>query len=288
MSRFIEELGAFAREHWDGAIRVAAARGDGPVESLDLRPASLCLNVYSVAKTFTMTALGLLYDQGLIDPQDRLCDILSDELPPRGMDERWRGVTLDMLLRHRAGMPAGFLDIDVTDPRTFTDDYLGYALTQPLAYAPDTEARYSDGAYYLLARAVEKRAGMALDTFLWREALTALSFRELAASRDPRGHVIGATGMYMGAADMVRLGQVYLGGGTYQGRQILSRAWVDTALSRGYALDRTAGGRAYAKGGMYGQMLIIAPDSGRVAAVQAFGHGGGPIAEFVAGYGDGD
>ena len=51
------------------------------------------------------------------------------------------------------------------------------------------------------------------------------------------GYPMGATGLYISSADMVKLGQVYLEGGTYYGRRILSEEWVIMSLEREYDFE---------------------------------------------------
>ena len=286
MSRFLKEIDAFIDTQPFDIIRLSQSYRGGEIETLERTRANPCQNVYSVAKTFTMTALGLLFDRGLLRPDEKICDILKDELPESGMDERWRGSTVEMALTHRLGLPGGFLDIDVSRSSEFTEDFLGYTLTYPLAYEPGTEARYSDGAYYLLARVAEKKAGMPVDNFLWRELLTKLDFQEMAWSHCPRGHVIGATGLYVNSIDMVKLGLLYLDRGLYRGERMLSEEWVNLAIEREFALDWDEEHRIFYKGGMHGQKLIIAPEQGRVVALQAFGANSQTIAEWVRDYGD--
>lgn len=286
MSRFMEEIKAFIDGQTTGVIRLSQSYRGGEIETLEYTPASICQNVYSVAKTFTMTAIGLLYDRGLLRVDEKICDILRDELPEEGMDERWRDSTVEMALTHRLGLPGGFLDIDVTKSSTFTDDFLHYLLTYPLVCAPGTEARYSDGAFYLLARVAEKKAGLGLDNFLWRELLNKLDFQEMAWSHCPRGHVIGATGLYIHAADMVKLGLLYLDGGLYRGERLLSKEWVDLVINRGFALNWDAQHCMLSKGGMYGQELIVVPEQGRVVALQSFKADSRAIANWVRDYGD--
>ncbi|MBO4298144.1 MAG: beta-lactamase family protein [Clostridia bacterium] len=286
MSRFLKEIDAFIDTQPFDIIRLSQSYRGGEIETLERTRTNPCQNVYSVAKTFTMTALGLLFDRGLLRPDEKICDILKDELPESGMDERWRGSTVEMALTHRLGLPGGFLDIDVSRSSEFTEDFLGYTLTYPLAYEPGAEARYSDGAYYLLARVAEKKAGMPVDNFLWRELLTKLDFQEMAWSHCPRGHVIGATGLYVNSIDMVKLGLLYLDRGLYRGERMLSEEWVNLAIEREFALDWDEEHRIFYKGGMHGQKLIIAPEQGRVVALQAFGANSQTIAEWVRDYGD--
>jgi CubicO group peptidase (beta-lactamase class C family) len=184
------------------------------------------------------------------------------------MDPEWDRLTLDMALTHRLALPGGFLDIDCIDANSFGTDYLAYMLTWPLTGKHGGERCYTDGAYYVLARCAEVRAGMRLAAFLDRELFTPLGYREAAWSCCPMGHAMGATGLYIRTEDMAKLGEVYRTGGMYQGQRLLSEAWVQTVRTRGYELTPKAGG-AVGKGGMRGQMLAIFPD--RVVAWHACG-----------------
>ena len=280
MSRFLDECAAFVRTLPVCPIRIAEARADGSAETVAFQPANACQNVYSVAKAFAMTAVGLLWDRGLLRLEDKVCGLLAEELPERGMDERWRGSTVEMALTHRLGLPEGFLDIDVTPSAQFGRDYLRYMLTWPLAYEPGAESRYSDGAYYLISRIVEKKAGLPLDDFLWRELLFPLGFQEMAWSHCPMGHPMGATGLYIGAADMAKLGLLYLNGGVYEGRRLLSQAWTRLAPEKGYAFYDVDDG-LYGKGGMHGQMLLVDARRRRAVAVQAYDADTGAIVGWI-------
>ena len=149
LSPFLKNCAAFAKENAPNVIRVSEAYGDGEINTLELMPVSPCQDVYSVAKTFTMTGVGLLYDKGLLRLDEKVCDILSDELPDSGMDDRWFASTVEMALTHRLGLPGGFLDIDVNPSWEFTDDFLRYLFTYPLAYEPDNERLQRNRTFFV-------------------------------------------------------------------------------------------------------------------------------------------
>ena len=138
-----------------------------------------------------------------------------------------------------------------------------------------------DGAFYVLSRVAAKKAGMTLDNYLWRELFYPLGFREAAWSHCPHGHPIGGTGLYIGSEDMVKLGMVYLSGGLYRGRRILSEEWTKMAMEKEFALDWDAERRICYKGGMFGQKLIIAPEQNRAVALQAYGANSDIVAQWV-------
>ena len=281
MGSFCRELEEFLKEKPWNVIRAAEARSEDEIEILECAEANRCQDTYSVSKTFTMTAVGLLWDRGKIALEERLVDILRDELPEKGMDERWESATVEMALRHRLGLPGGFLDIDTTPVSEFGRDFLAYTLTFPLTFRPGEGEAYSDGAYYLLARAVEKKCGKKADDFLWEELLWPLGYQEMAWSRCPMGHPMGATGLYSGAEDMVKLGLLYANGGSWRGERLLSKEWIDLAFERQMGLDRDETGTMYYKGGMYGQKLVILPGERRAAAIQAYGADSGDFAAWV-------
>ena len=284
MSRFLDAMRDELLRLGDRGVFSVAEWHAGRVESLDIIKTNPCQNVYSVAKAFVVTAVGLLVDRGLLSTDEVVTDILADEIP-EGCQPAWYKTTVDMLLLHKVGLPGGFLDIDCYDSRNFGEDYLAYTLTYPTPedYTPE-KSTYTDAAFYILSRIVEKRAGEPLDNLLWRELLFPIGCREAAFSRCPKGHPMGATGLYIRAAEVAKLGSIYLNGGIYGNRRILSETWVRTVLARGYELKPKCGGRAYGKGGMRGQMLLVLPEQKRVIAWQ--GYGSADLTEAAINYKD--
>ncbi|MCR5485522.1 MAG: beta-lactamase family protein [Clostridiales bacterium] len=280
MRDFLNCLEDYVRAQGWNTFSIAAAEGDGDSQSRELIPTNACQNVYSIAKTYTMTAIGFLYDRGLVQPDTRIVDILNDEIPSDA-DERWGVCTVDMALRHRLGLPGGFLDIDCEPSTNFGEDFLTYLFKTPLIYDPDTDSRYSDGAYYLLSRIVGKISGQHLDDFLWKELFVKTDVLEVAMSHCPYGHPIGASGLYIRSSDMVKLGQLYLLNGVYKGKRLLSEEWVKLVLDREYALNWDETHSVYSKGGMHGQKLVIDPVHGRAACMESFGANGDLFINFV-------
>ena len=281
MSGFLE---AFREEIEKRKANVFAAAQycGGRMETMQLVRTNPCQNVYSVSKVYVVTAVGLAVDRGLLSTAETVTQILKEDCP-ENYQRVWDQVTVEMLLLHQVPLPKNSLDIDVCDSREFGEDYLAYILktaveTEDGMYTP----RYTDAAYYLLSRIVEKRTGMGLDDFLWKYLFLPTGCREAAWSHCPRGHVIGATGLYIRAEELVKLGAVYLQGGLWEDSRILSEDWVNTVLQKGYELKPQAEGRAFGKGGMRGQMLMLMPEAGRVVAYQ--GCGDYNFVDFIAAY----
>lgn len=226
-----------------------------------IQPHSNCGNCYSVAKTFVSTAIGMLRDEGKLDVSDPILRYFGWR---RGMDPKWADVTIDHALRHRIGFDEGFLDIDAEDVSAYpTDDYLSMVFDRPLPLEPGSERHYSDAAFYLLARLVERVSGKDVELFLAERLFRPMHFREYAWSRCPEGHPIGATGLYLRADDAVKLGAMYACGGVFEGRRYVSDAWIRLMYAREYELHphdpfaEVESPEWMMKGGMYGQALLI-------------------------------
>ena len=233
MSKFLDDFKKEIESREKANVFFIAEYHNGKIEKKELAHTNPCQDTYSVSKAFVVTAIGLLVDRGLLTTDEILTDILADELPAT-YNEVWTKTTVDMLLLHKVGLSGGFLDIDCFDATQFGDDYLAYILNAPINEDFDLEkSTYTDAAFYLLSRIVEKRAGMGTDNFLWKHLFYPTGCREAAWSHCPKGHVMGATGLYIRVEDMVKHGMIYLNGGMYEDKRILSKEWVDTVIEKG-------------------------------------------------------
>ncbi len=222
-------------------------------------------NSYSVTKSYTATAIGMLWEKGLLSLDEPIVDILKGE-GIRYQDKNWEKVTVRHALSHKMGIARGYLDIDVEDIYAYgTTDFLEVAFREPLPHAPGDFYRYSDAAYYLLSRVFAARAKEKMDNFLMRELLVPMRVREAAWSRCPMHYPMGATGLYIRSSDMVKLGYLYANGGIYDGKRLLSEEWIREDQSSQFAFQKANDQGLLGKGGMLGQMLVYSP-SGRYAA----------------------
>lgn len=281
MSHFLNTL-AEAAKAAGGTFYKITEMHEGITETVTLNRGNACQNSYSVAKSFTTAAIGLLWDEGILSTDEKILDIFPDLLP-EGMDPKWQAMTVHHLLTHTCGFPCGYLDIDAVDPNSFgTDDYLDYLFRTKLNFTPGEGFDYSDAAFYLLSRVVSRKVGRPMDEFLWERLFYPLGFREMAWSRCPKGYPMGATGLYIYTEDMAKLGELYLNRGVYGGRRILSEAWVALVEARGYEFHGICGGKAYGKGGAFGQFLLYMPRERRVVAWHSFG--GGDLLPVIEAY----
>ena len=257
---------------------------NGVARTETIREAARCHNCYSVAKLFTVVTLGIMEDQGLLDIDEPIYPILKDEFP-EDFDPKWRDVTINDVLRHRAGYgKAGFLDIDAENSANWKErDFLKIALGEKLQYKPGEKFVYTDAVFYLASCIATAKSGEKLSDLMIRNLLEPLEFAEYAFSTDPQGRAIGATGLYIGTDDMAKLGQLLVQDGVYNGKQIVSKKFVDKAFQRNLELYPVGSeGVAFGKGGMNGQYLYMNRKTKRVVALHSYGGNVDAIVKFLA------
>jgi len=273
---FINAFSEFIRKSNINVYRVAVMTGDGKSQVEAFQACNPCQNSYSVSKFFTLTAIGLLWDEGLIGMEEKFSDIFGS-LCPSDMPVEWNDRTVEMAILHHCGLPSGYLDIDSQNALEFGKDYLSYVLSTPLG--DSTEYSYTDAEFYLLSRVVSIRSGKPMLEYLWEKLFVPLEFREVAWSSCPMNHPMGATGLYIRTEDMVKLGAVYLNKGWYNGYRILSEKWIDMMIKKEYLRPYTPYG--YGHGGMRGQMLAVFPEHKFAVAWHGFHNQDEEIYEWI-------
>lgn len=278
-NQFTEAFSKYVKECGFNLYAVTAITDKGETSSHSFQPCNPCQNSYSVSKFFTLTAIGLLWDEGLIDPSEKLTDIFGT-LCPENMDDEWKNKTVEMAILHLCGLPAGYLNINKQHTFEFGNDYLSYVLSTP----PKTpcEYTYTDAEFYLLSRAVSIRARRPMIAYLWEKLLYPLGFAEAGWSTCPMNYEMGATGLFIRNEDMAKLGALYLNNGIYHGQRILSEAWVQTVITKHYLPEYTPYG--YGHPGMKGQMLAVFPKIGLTVAWQGYHDGANKIKSWVEDY----
>ncbi len=244
---------------------------NGESQTAIIRPNIRCHNAYSVAKLFTVVALGIMEDKGIINIDEPIFPILKNHFT-ENYDPKWEKVKISDVIRHRVGFGVpGLLDIDAADSSTWSRNFLLSVLSEKLEYEPGEKFVYTDAAFYIASYIVFEKTGQKLNEFLIKELFDPLKFKEYAFSTDPDGIPIGATGLYVSVDDMAKLGEMLVDNGQYKGRRILSERFVNKAFDRTFELyPLDSEGNAFGKGGMNGQFLYMNRRTKRVVAIFSY------------------
>jgi CubicO group peptidase (beta-lactamase class C family) len=238
--------------------------------------ASRTTNIKSASKSIVSALVGIAIDRGLITS---VRDPISKYLPAEvGADPVKAAITIEDLLTMRTGL-------ETTSNRNYgrwvmSPNWVRFVLQQPMEDEPGGRMIYSTGSTHLLS-AILTRATRTSTLEFARTALAApLGFTLSAWPRDPQGIYLGGNEMPMRPRDMLRIGELYLNGGRYDQRQIVSSGWVHESIvprttSRwserhygyGWWIRTLADTPVFYAWGYGGQFIFVAPEVRTVAVV---------------------
>jgi len=224
-------------------------------------------NLYSISKSVTGCAFGILEAEGKLSDTDTVYQHLGD-LFPENFDPKWKTVTLADVMLHRTGVESeANIDVDTMDFwADGREDFLRHVLSCPIVHEPGKGPFvYCDTNYYLIARVVERVAGVTCADFLQQRMFNPLEWRGNAWGTCPQGHTLGGTGLFARARDLAAYGLMIACGGEFKGRRILTPEYIEKARGSldgyGYGLTNAPDGRWIAAYGMFGQSVFIFPES---------------------------
>lgn len=238
--------------------------------------------LYSVSKSFTSLAVGMLMDEGRLSAEDTVISFFPS-LAPRATSEALRALRVRHLLCMAAGRDHPPLIKELY--RLCPDgDWISFYLSLPFDRMPGGRFSYDSGCTYLLSAIVEEISGQTLLEFLTPRLFEPLGIRQPVWDSCPRGHTLGGIGLYLRTRELLSFGQLCLQRGQYGGKQLVSPAYIARAASRciatpakgptdtrwGYGCQfwRCHNG-AYRADGAYGQFCIVDKKNDAVIAVNA-------------------
>jgi CubicO group peptidase (beta-lactamase class C family) len=227
-------------------------------------------------------------------------------------------MTVRHILSHTSGMPfKSAMEEPTLDLLPLRDTVRSYAMT-PLQSEPGAKFAYSNAGINTAGRLIEVLSGMPYEDFLDRRLFGPLGMKDttfwpneeqlkrLAKSYKPNADKTGLQevpigqlkyplndrrrqpmpggGLFSTAADVGRFCQMVLGGGTFEGKRILSEDAVrqmtskqtGDALEGGYGLGWFTGGGGFGHGGAHATDMKIDPKRGLITVWMVQETGGFP------------
>ena len=178
----------------------------------------------SVSKTFTASAVGLAINEGLLSLDDKLISFFPDKLPAEISDNLAK-----VTVRHLLTMNCGHH----TEPsvrRVEGADWVEGFLAHPVEHEPGTYFWYNSMGTYMLAAIVTKVTGEKVVDYLTPRLFEPLNIEKPRWDESPQGINCGGWGLYLKTEDLAKVGQLFLQGGKWNGKQILPAEWVSEAM----------------------------------------------------------
>ena len=188
------------------------------------------VNIKSVSKSLLSALVGIAIDQGHIEGVDQPINEFYGELLARDPDDKKNAITVGNLLSMQAGLETtSFYNYGAW---VQSDDWVSYALRQPLLSQPGTRMHYSTGNTHVLSAILTTATRKSTLQFA-REVLAQPLGIELATwPTDPNGIYFGGNNMELTPRDLVVFGELYLNNGRANDKQIVPEDWVEASLQR--------------------------------------------------------
>ena len=232
----------------------------------------------SVTKSVTSLLLGIAHDDGLIADVDEPVYRYFSDYP----DSKWVKDTHPISLKHALTMSAGLnwdeQSFPYTDSRNDnrrmnrSGDMVGYVLSRELAQdkRPGDEFVYTSGLSILLGGVLREATGMRIDQYAEQTLFEKMGISHYYWSAiSDQVHTGG--GLFLRARDLLKLGQLVLDQGRWNGERVISAEWIEDSTA--FHLPRPATGKESGYGYQWWRKLLYTP-RGSVPVIYASGYGG--------------
>jgi CubicO group peptidase (beta-lactamase class C family) len=274
---------------WSSALNFRGKRTDYGIDTPH--------NLASVSKSVTSALVGIAIDRGYIqDVDEPVFSFLPDY--SHLSDEQKDRITLEHLLTMTSGLKWNELEVwlgnmshDVVQ-LFLVPDQMSYILAKPVVAEPGTAWYYNGGGVCVLGEVIRAASGMGMDDFAERYLFAPLGITEHEWEYFSSGMIHASGNLRLRPRDMAKFGYLYLNGGRWQGKQIVSPEWIATSTRESVSIPWSSLAeikhKRYADipeshGDGYGYLWWLKTyevDGKPVDAVQAAGWGGQRIALF--------
>lgn len=155
------------------------------------------------------------------------------------------------------------------------EDMVQHVVDLPMVQGPRDRFLYNTGASHLLSVVLTQATGQPTLDYAREVLFQPMGFSGSSWLQENRGYYTGGMGLRITARDMVKMGQMFLDGGSFQGLQLIPASWVATSVSPLLSTDGVSsfgqsygylwwvgnrGGRSYYYANGYGgQFILVVP-----------------------------
>ncbi len=244
------------------------------------RSPNRAFNIKSASKSIIGLLVGIAVKEGFIPSVEEPIITYFPEYFEDNPDPKKEAITVRNLLSMQAGLrstSSGNYGAWVT-----SRNWVEYALDQDFVSRIDGRMVYSTGTSHLLSVIVTKATGMSTKAFAEQYLFDPLEIEVGGWDRDPQGYYMGGNNVAMKPSDMLKIGQMLIDDGVWEGEQIISKEWITDSFKTytysnynpyGYGYQwwnkATSGYTTFFAWGHGGQYIMMIPELDAVVVMSS-------------------
>lgn len=196
-------------------------------------------NLCSVTKSFTSALIGIAIDQGYIQSVNQsVFDFFPEYAYILNTEPEKSDITLEHLLTMTSGLEWDDETYSYFDPRNdmyrlfSNSNPIKYILLKPLIETPGTFFAYRNCNTNVLGEIVRKASEDRLDVFAEKYLFSKLGISDFEWQMLPNNAVFCSGDLRLRPRDMAKFGYLFLNGGLWEGKQIISQQWIDISTQK--------------------------------------------------------
>ena len=199
----------------------------------------------SATKSLSATLVGAAIKAGIsVDVSSPVYRVMNGGEFPPDLEPRKKAMTVEHLLTMSSGW-----DCDDNDPKslgsentlqqqTEQPDWYKYALALKMVRQPGETSLYCGTTSHMLGGVVKRASGQSLPVLFHKLLAEPLQIKRYYMNLTPTGDPYGGGGVRFLPRDFMKLGQLHLNGGVWNGRRILSPEWSRRATSHLVTMEK--------------------------------------------------
>ncbi|MBR4088712.1 MAG: serine hydrolase, partial [Bacteroidales bacterium] len=216
---------------------------------------------YSSSKTLVSLAAGIAIDENLLHLTDKVVTFFPEYLPD-SISANLAQMTLEDLLTMRSGIKPDW------GMRSRGTEWIRTFLSKEVKNVPGEVFAYDSMVTYMISAIVQKVTGKTVLEYLKEKLFAPMNIRKVNWEISPEGVNTGGWGLHIQSESLAKVGQMWLDGGVWDGKQLVSKEWIAQMSSKhanggdygyGYQVWMCKYPGAVRADGALGQYVIVVP-----------------------------
>ena len=186
-------------------------------------------SVRSVTKSVMSILIGIAIDKGFLTSVDQTLGEFIDTSIYTITPEK-SAIKISHLLSMTGGFEWNELTASGYNDWALADNQVQYLLDKPLIAEPGQLFTYNSAGTHLLSYIITKVSGMSTYEFSLQYLFNPIDIEEVDWYIDKQGYCNGGAGLIFTPHDMIRIGQLVLNQGVYNGKSIIPSDYINNSV----------------------------------------------------------